>query len=149
MSLKDQLTADMKEAMRQKDKVALSTIRLLKASVQNEEIALGQPLNEEQELTVLSRELKQRRDSLAEFEKAGRDDLTGQLNEEIAVVKRYMPEQLSDEEIRSIVEATIEKVGATQMSDFGKVMGAVMPQVKGKADGNKVNAVVKQLLQEK
>lgn len=149
MSLKDQLTADMKEAMRQKDKVALSTIRLLKASIQNEEIALGQPLNEEQELTVLSRELKQRRDSLAEFEKAGRDDLTGQLTEEIAVVKRYMPEQLSDEEIRDIVAETIEKVNATQMSDFGKVMGAVMPLVKGKADGNKVNAVVKQLLQEK
>ena len=146
MGLKDQLTADMKEAMRNKDKVALTTIRMLKASIQNEEIAQGHDLSAEEELTVLSREVKQRRDSLAEFEKAGRDDLCDQLKEEIAVVQRYMPEQLSYDELFAIVKEVIQEVGASQMSDFGKVMGAVMPKVKGKADGNEVNAIVKEQL---
>lgn len=149
MGLKDQLTADMKEAMRNKDKVALNTIRMLKASVQNEEIALGRSLSEEEELTVLSREMKQRRDSYDEFTKAGRDDLAEQLKEEIAVVQRYLPAQLSEDEIRSLVADAIDSVNATGMSDFGKVMGAVMPKVKGKADGNQVNAMVKEQLQSK
>lgn len=146
MGLKDQLTADMKEAMRSKDKVALTTIRMLKASIQNEEIAQGHPLTEEDELTVLSREVKQRRDSLAEFQKASRDDLCEQLKEEIAVVQRYMPEQLSYDEVFAIVEAAIAEVNALGMSDFGKVMGAVMPKIKGRADGNEVNAIVKEQL---
>ena len=103
-------------------------------------------MNEEEELTVLSREMKQRRDSLNEFEKADRNDLAEKVKVEIAVVEKYLPAQLDEAEIRQIVAGAIEKTGASSSKEFGKVMGAVMPQVKGKADGNQVNAIVKELL---
>lgn len=148
MSLLSTLNDDMKTAMKARDKETLSVIRMLKASIQNEQIKIGQELNAEEELTVLSREMKQRRDSLSEFEKAGRDDLAEKVKGEIAIVEKYLPEQLTEEEIREIVQAAIEKTGATSPKEFGKVMGVVMPQVKGKADGNQVNAVVKELLSE-
>lgn len=146
MSLLATLNEDMKHAMKAKDKETLQVIRMLKAAVQKEQIDAGRDLSDEEELTVLSREMKQRRDSLAEFEKAGRDDLTADVKKEIAIVEKYLPAQLSETEIRDIVKAAIEKTGATSPKEFGKVMGAVMPQVKGKADGNQVNAVVKELL---
>ena len=133
--------------MRAKDKERLAVIRMLKASLQNEEIKVGHELNADEELTILSREMKQRRDSLAEFEKAGREDLSEKVKIEIAIVENYLPAQLSDEEIRQIVAQAIADTGATSAKEFGKVMGAVMPKVKGKADGNQVNAIVKELLQ--
>nr|WP_279381656.1 GatB/YqeY domain-containing protein [Enterococcus sp. DIV2402] len=140
---------DMKTAMKAKEKETLQVIRMLKASLQNEQIKVGRDLTEDEELTVLSREMKQRRDSLTEFEKAGREDLTEKVKGEITIVEQYLPAQLTDEEIRQIVVDAIEKTGATSPKEFGKVMGLVMPQVKGKADGNQVNAVVKELLTEK
>ena len=146
MSLLTTLNEDMKQAMRAKDKETLQVIRMLKASIQNEQIKKGQDLNEEEELTVLSREMKQRRDSLTEFEKADRTDLADKVKKEIVIVENYLPAQLSEEEIRAIVQEAITKTGATSPKEFGKVMGAVMPKVKGKADGNQVNAVVKELL---
>ncbi|MBU5365007.1 GatB/YqeY domain-containing protein [Enterococcus devriesei] len=146
MSLLTTLNEDMKQAMRAKDKESLQVIRMLKASIQNEQIKKGQDLNEEEELTVLSREMKQRRDSLTEFEKADRTDLADKVKKEIVIVENYLPAQLSEEEIRAIVQEAITKTGATSPKEFGKVMGAVMPKVKGKADGNQVNAVVKELL---
>lgn len=133
--------------MRAKDKERLAVIRMLKASLQNEEIKVGHELNADEELTILSREMKQRRDSLAEFEKAGREDLSEKVKIEIAIVENYLPAQLTDEEIRQIVAQAIADTGATSAKEFGKVMGAVMPKVKGKADGNQVNAIVKELLQ--
>lgn len=133
--------------MRAKDKERLAVIRMLKASLQNEEIKVGHELNADEELTILSREMKQRRDSLAEFEKAGREDLSDKVKIEIAIVENYLPAQLTDEEIRQIVAQAIADTGATSAKEFGKVMGAVMPKVKGKADGNQVNAIVKELLQ--
>lgn len=147
MSLLTTLNDDMKTAMRAKDKESLQVIRMLKASVQNEQIKLGRDLNEDEELTVLSREMKQRRDSLAEFEKADRQDLADKVKNEMVIVEKYAPTQLSDEEITEIVKAAIAKTGATSSKEFGQVMGVVMPQVKGKADGNAVNAIVKELLQ--
>ncbi|MGM0237745.1 GatB/YqeY domain-containing protein [Enterococcus sp. AZ103] len=147
MSLLTTLNDDMKTAMRAKDKESLQVIRMLKASVQNEQIKLGRDLNEDEELTVLSREMKQRRDSLAEFEKADRQDLVDKVKKEMVIVEKYSPAQLSNEEITEIVKAAIAKTGATSAREFGKVMGVVMPQVKGKADGNAVNAIVKELLQ--
>ncbi|MGM0124975.1 glutamyl-tRNA(Gln) amidotransferase subunit E [Enterococcus sp. AZ194] len=147
MSLLSTLNDDMKTAMKAKDKETLQVVRMLKAAIQNEQIKAGHDLDNEEELTVLSREMKQRRDSLSEFEKAGRDDLADKVKSEIIIVEKYMPEQLSDEEIRQIVQGAIEKTGATSPKEFGKVMGLVMPQVKGKADGNQVNAIVKELLQ--
>ncbi|EOT30152.1 GatB/YqeY domain-containing protein [Enterococcus saccharolyticus] len=149
MSLLSKLNDDMKTAMKAKEKETLQVIRMLKASLQNEQIKVGRDLTEDEELTVLSREMKQRRDSLTEFEKAGREDLAEKVKGEITIVEQYLPAQLTDEEIRQIVADAIEKTGATSPKEFGKVMGLVMPQVKGKADGNQVNAVVKELLTEK
>lgn len=149
VSLLSKLNDDMKTAMKAKEKETLQVIRMLKASLQNEQIKVGCDLTEDEELTVLSREMKQRRDSLTEFEKAGREDLTEKVKGEITIVEQYLPAQLTDEEIRQIVVDAIEKTGASSPKEFGKVMGLVMPQVKGKADGNQVNAVVKELLTEK
>jgi uncharacterized protein YqeY len=146
MSLLDTLNQDMKQAMKDKDKLKLSVIRLLKASIQNEAIKQGRELNEEEELTVLVREMKQRKDSLQEFEKAGRDDLVTGLNEEIAVLTPYLPKQLSEEELIEIVAQTISETGASSKAEMGKVMGALMPKVKGKADGGLVSRIVQQQL---
>ncbi|SFJ19518.1 hypothetical protein SAMN04487936_101274 [Halobacillus dabanensis] len=147
MTITDRLTQDMKTAMKARDKEKLSTIRMVKASMQNEAIKLGKDsLSEEEELTVLSREVKQRNDSLHEFKEAGREDLVEGLEREIEILQVYMPKQLTDEELKQIVEETVQEVGATSKSDMGKVMSAVMPKIKGKADGSKVNKVVLQQL---
>ncbi|MED1863198.1 GatB/YqeY domain-containing protein [Fictibacillus nanhaiensis] len=146
MSLLKELNQDMKQAMKDKNKQKLSVIRMLKASLQNEAIKLGRELNEEEELTVLVREMKQRKDSLQEFEKAGRDDLVAGLQDEIAVLTPYLPKQLTEEELQEIVAETISEIGATSKADMGKVMGALMPKVKGKADGGLVNRIVQQQL---
>ncbi|EOL43253.1 GatB/YqeY domain-containing protein [Enterococcus caccae] len=149
MSLLTTLNDDIKTAMKSKDKDTLSVLRMLKAAIQNEQIKTNRDLDGEEELSVLSREMKQRRDSLSEFEKAGRDDLADKVKIEITIVEKYMPKQLSDEEIRQIVQRVIDQTGATSSKEFGKVMAAVMPQLKGKADGNQVNTIVKELLQER
>lgn len=149
MSLLTTLNDDIKTAMKSKDKDTLSVLRMLKAAIQNEQIKTSRDLDGEEELTVLSREMKQRRDSLSEFEKAGRDDLADKVKIEITIVEKYMPKQLSEEEIRQVVQMAINKTGATSPKEFGKVMSAVMPEVKGKADGNQVNAIVKELLQDR
>ncbi|MBH0168666.1 MAG: GatB/YqeY domain-containing protein [Bacillota bacterium] len=146
MSLLNDLNQDMKQAMKDKNKQKLSVIRMLKASLQNEAIKQGRELNEEEELTVLVREMKQRKDSLQEFEKAGRDDLVAGLQDEIAVLTPYLPKQLTEEELQEIVAQTISEIGAASKADMGKVMGALMPKVKGKADGGLVNRIVQQQL---
>lgn len=147
MGLVDKLTEDMKSAMKNKEKLRLSVIRMIKAALQNEMIQNGnKPLSESEELTVLSRELKQRKESLEEFKAAGREDLCDQLKEEIIVVENYLPKQLSDDEVEAIVKETIQALGASSAKDFGKVMGKVMPQVKGVADGNAVQQFVKKHL---
>jgi len=146
MSLLERLNNDMKQAMKNKEKDKLSVIRMLKASLQNEALKLRQELTEEEELTVLSRELKQRKDSLNEFANADRTDLVDKIRIEIGYVEAYMPEQLSAEEITSIVKQTIEEVNATSKADMGRVMSALMPKVKGKADGSLVNKLVQQHL---
>ncbi|GLB58254.1 GatB/YqeY domain-containing protein [Cytobacillus sp. NCCP-133] len=146
MSLLERLNEDMKQAMRNKEKEKLTVIRMIKASLQNEAIKFGEELNEEQELTVLSREVKQRKDSLHEFEKAGREDLVEKIRTELQYVELYMPKQLSEEEVSKIVAETVEETGASSKADMGKVMAAIMPKVKGKADGSLVNKLVQQHL---
>lgn len=146
MSLLEQLNQDMKEALKNKEKVKLSVIRMLKAALKNEEIKLQRTLTEEDVLTVLSREMKQRKESLEEFTKAGREDLVQQLEEEIEILKTYMPEQLSEEELKELISQTIAETGASSMADMGKVMGAIMPKVRGKADGALVNRLVREML---
>ncbi|MCM3412573.1 GatB/YqeY domain-containing protein [Metabacillus litoralis] len=147
MSLLDHLNQDMKQAMKNKEKEKLVVIRMVKAALQNEAIKLGNnELSAEEELTVLSRELKQRKDSLQEFKNADRLDLVEKTQAEIDVLVKYMPEQLSEEEVAEIVKQTISEVNATSKADMGKVMGALMPKVKGKADGSLVNKLVQQHL---
>ncbi|MCA1058004.1 GatB/YqeY domain-containing protein [Rossellomorea aquimaris] len=147
MSLLNRLNDDMKQAMKNKEKEKLSVIRMLKASLQNEAIKHGkQELSEDEELTVLSREVKQRKDSLQEFQNAGRYDLVEKIQTELTYVEIYMPKQLSEEEVSAIVQQTVAEVGATSKADMGKVMGAIMPKLKGKADGALVNKLVLQHL---
>jgi uncharacterized protein YqeY len=146
MSLKEKLNNDMKNAMKSKEKEKLTTIRMVKASIQNEEIKLRHELTEDEELTVLSREVKQRKESLEEFEKAGRADLVEKIKGEISVLEIYLPQQLSEEEVRTIIKETIEAVGATSKKDMGKLMQALMPKVKGKVDGKLVNKIASELL---
>jgi uncharacterized protein YqeY len=146
MSLVDQLTEDMKTAMKAKDKETLSVVRMVKSSLSNEQIKLGHDLTADEELAVLSREMKQRVEELESYKDAGRDDLVSDIQGQIDVLKKYMPEQLSEDEVVAIVKETIASVGATSKADLGKVMGALMPKVKGKADGKLVNTTVQSLL---
>lgn len=145
MTLLDQLNQDMKAAMKEKDREKLATIRMLKSAVQNKELAEGE-LSEEDELQVLSKEKKQRLQSIEEFKAAGRDDLVEKTEKEVAVVDAYLPKQLSEEEVRAIVQETIEESGASSMKDMGKVMPAVMAKVQGQADGGTVSSLVKEEL---
>ncbi|WP_440602566.1 GatB/YqeY domain-containing protein [Bacillus sp. GB_SG_008] len=146
MSLLGRLNDDMKQAMKNKEKEKLTVIRMVKAALQNEEIKLQHSLLEDEELTVLTREVKQYKDSLLEFEKAGREDLVDKLKSEIQILETYLPEQLTEEELAAVIQQVISEVGAASKADMGKVMSAVMPKVKGKADGSQVNRLVSQLL---
>ena len=146
MSLLEQLTSDMKEAMKAKDKVTLGVVRMVKASVSNEQIKLGHDLTADEELAVLSREMKQRVEEMESYKDADRADLSEEIQGQIDVLKRYMPAQMSEEEVVAIVKETIAEVGASSKADLGKVMGALMPKVQGKADGKLVNTTVQSLL---
>lgn len=147
MSLLERLNEDMKSAMKNKEKERLSVIRMIKSSLQNEAIKLGKSqLSDDEEMTVLSREVKQRKESLQEFKKAGRQDLVEKTEKELAVVSQYLPQQLSEDELRQIIRQTISEVQATSRKDMGKVMAAVMPKVKGRADGSLVNQIVQKEL---
>ncbi|MEH7727161.1 GatB/YqeY domain-containing protein, partial [Bacillus altitudinis] len=130
---------------REKDK--LIVIRMVKASLQNEAIKLKKDsLTGDEELTVLSREIKQRKDSLHEFSKANRLDLVDKVQKEIDILDVYLPEQLSEEELQAVVKETIAETGASSKADMGKVMSAIMPKVKGKADGAVINRLVSEQL---
>lgn len=146
LTVLEELNQDMKVAMKAKDRESLTTIRMLKSALQNEQINKGDELTEDEELTVLAREKKQRVESLNEFKDADRKDLVGKLEKELSIVDQYLPEQLSEQEIFQIVRDTVEQTGADSMKDMGKVMGAVLPKVKGKADGSLVSSIVKQEL---
>ncbi len=149
MTLLDRLNQDMIKAMKEKDKETLGVIRMVKASIQNESIKLGQEhLTEDEELTILSRELKQRKESLKEFNAAGREDLVNKIQTEIHILQEYMPKQLSNDELEEMVEQVIQEVNATSMKDMGKVMGKVMPLTKGKADGSQIKEIVERKLNE-
>lgn len=146
MSLNDRLNEDMKQAMKSQDKFRLSVIRMVRSSIKNIEIDQRKTLDDQEVLDVLNREIKQRRDSLQEFEKAGRQDLVDQMKHELDILADYMPKQLSEDEVKAIVQQTIQEVGASSKADMGKVMGALMPKVKGLADGKLVNQIVQQTL---
>ncbi|AIQ13964.1 GatB/YqeY domain-containing protein [Paenibacillus durus] len=147
MNLSERLNEDMKQAMKSKDKFKLSTIRMVRSTIKNLEIEFKRTLDDNEVLDILSREIKQRKDALQEFEKAGRDELAASNKAEIEIIAQYLPEQLSEEEIKVIVQQTIQETGASSKNDMGKVMSALMPKVKGRADGKLVNQAVLQFLQ--
>ena len=149
MSLKETLLQDLKVAMKEKDTIRKNTIQLVRAGVLQIEKDNHVELDDEGVLDVVAKELKKRRDSLPEFEKSGRTDLIDNLNKEIEVLLGYLPEQLTEDEIKKIVEETIAETGASSMKDMGKVMGAVSPKVKGRADDRVVSGYVKELLSKK
>lgn len=147
ISLSDKLVEDQKEAQRARDRFRLSVIRMLRAELQNSAIAKKDPLNAEEELAVLSREVKKRQESIEDYRKANRQELLDDLKREIEILKKYLPEQLSEEELESMVREAISETGAETKRDIGKVMGMLMPRVKGKADGNVVRRMVEEKLQ--
>ncbi|WP_199618725.1 GatB/YqeY domain-containing protein [Paenibacillus alkalitolerans] len=146
MNLSERLNEDMKQMMKSGDKFALSVIRMIRSSVKNVEIDQRRTLSDEEVLDILTREMKQRKDALQEFEKAGREDLADTAKAEIEVIQRYMPQPLTEHELQAIVQETIQEVGASSKSDMGKVMSALMPKVKGRAEGRLVNETVQRLL---
>jgi hypothetical protein len=146
MRLSEQLNEDMKTAMRSQDKFRLSVIRMLRAAVKNAEIDSKHALDDQEVEAILAKELKQRQDSLLEFEKAGRQDLVDHVKAEIEIISRYLPEPFSEEEIAELVEQAIRDTGAATKADMGKVMAVLMPKVKGRADGKLVNRIVQQRL---
>lgn len=146
MSLKERLSNDMKEAMIQKDKVRKDTIQMIRAGILQVEKDKQISLEDDAIAEVLSKELKTRKESLAEFEKSGRTDLIDSVKREIEIVSSYMPKQMTESEVEALVQEAIVKTGASSQKDMGKLMKELMPLVKGKADGNLVNTIVKKLL---
>jgi uncharacterized protein YqeY len=147
MNLSERLNEDMKQAMKNQDKFKLSVIRMIRSAVKNTEIELRRSLDDSEVLDIINREVKQRKDSLQEFEKAGREDLAEKVKAELDIINEYLPKQLSEEELIAIVKQTIQQTGASSKADMGKVMSALMPTVKGRADGKIVNTLVQQFLQ--
>jgi len=147
MGLKDRLDEDLKKAMRERDVLRRSVLRLIRSEVHNEEIALQKPLDDDGIIGVLSRQVRQRRESIYEFRKGQREDLVQREEDELAVLQEYLPPQLTAEELMALVQGAIREMGAQGPGDKGKVMGKLMPQVKGKAEGSAVNEVVSKLLE--
>ena len=146
MSLKDQITEDMKAAMRAKDSERLGAIRLLQAAIKQREVDERIELDDAQVLAVLDKMIKQRRDSLVQFEAAGREDLAEQERYEIDICQDYLPSALSESEIAALIAAAIATSGAIDMKDMGRVMAILKPQVQGRADVGAISALVKQRL---
>ena len=144
--LKRQLQTALKDAMRAKDRQRRDAIRLLNSAIKQVEIDSRSPLDDAGVMQVLQREAKKHRETIAELESADRSDDAGDARYELSVVEAFLPQPLDDAELRRIVEAAVAQTGANSMKDMGKVMGAVMPSVRGRADGKRVSALVRACL---
>ncbi len=144
--LQDKVADDLRQAQKSGDKTRVTVLRLVKAGVKNAEIAQGAPIGDAGVIDVITREVKQHRESITEFTKGNRQDLVAKEEAELATLLEYLPKQLSREEVVAIVHQVIEQVGATGPGDKGKVMSQLMPQLKGRADGREANDVVTELL---
>lgn len=147
MALKERLANDLKEAMKTKDQLRKDVITMIRSDIKQIEVDKRIELGDDGIIEIVSRQVKQRRDALEEFQKGGREDLVEQTQQELKILMEYLPEQLSEAEIERIVGETIDEVGASSIKEMGKVMAAVMPKLKGRADGKIVNQIVKQRLQ--
>jgi len=146
MTLKETLSAAMTDAMKARDETRKVPLRLVMAAIKEAEIESQAELKDEDVLRLIQKEVKSRTESIADAEKAGREDLVATAQAEMAVLQEYLPAALSSEELEGIVKETIAEVGASSMGDMGKVMQAVMPKVQGKAEGGQVNQLVRKLL---
>jgi len=146
MSIKDQLMVDLKEAMKQKQKLRKSVITMLRAAIKQVEVDKRVELSDEEVIDIIATQVKQKRSVIDEFLKGGREDLADEARAEISVLEKYLPEQLSEDELKTLISGVISEVNATSMKDMGKVMGIVNPQVKGRADGKTVSQIVKGFL---
>ena len=146
MALKEKLAQDLKDAMREKDAIRKNVVQLIRSSILQIEKDNKLTLDDDGVLDVIAKQLKQRRDSLPDYEKSGREDLISQLKTEMAILMEYLPAQLSHEELEQIVKQAVAETGASSMKDMGRVMAAVMPKTKGRADGKEINSIVKNLL---
>ncbi|NBG87939.1 GatB/YqeY domain-containing protein [Isachenkonia alkalipeptolytica] len=146
MNLKEKLTVDLKTAMKEKNKVKKDVITMIRSDIKQWEVDKRQDVSDEEVIQIISKQVKQRKDSIEDFEKSGREDLVEQNRKEIEILQTYLPKQLTEEEIRGIVKEAIEKVQPESKSDMGKIMGMVMPQVKGRGDGKLVNKIVNEEL---
>ncbi|KYO65166.1 GatB/YqeY domain-containing protein [Thermovenabulum gondwanense] len=147
MSIKDVLTEDMKRALKEGEKEKLSVIRMARAAILNEEKNRLHELDDGEVIEVLSREVKKLRENKEEYERLNRPDVAAQLEREIDILLSYLPQQLTEEEIEEIARQVIYETGANSVKDMGRVMTAIMPKVKGRADGRVVNQIVKKLLE--
>ena len=146
MSLKEQIKADIKDAMRAKDTAKRDTLRNLSAAIKQIEVDERKDLTDSEVEAILTKYAKQREDALTQFKEAGRDDLVEKEQAELEIVRAYLPEPLTDEELSAMVKEIIAQVGATSMKDMGKIMGAVKSKAGSRADGGKVNKLVKEIL---
>jgi uncharacterized protein YqeY len=146
MSLKQRINEDMKTAMRAKDQARLESIRMLMAAIQRREVDERITLDDIQIMAVIEKMIKQSRDAVDQFAKGGRQDLVDKENRDIAILKAYLPEPLSEAEIDKLIEAAIAEAGATSVKDMGKVVGSLKPKLQGRADMGKVSGKVKQRL---
>lgn len=145
-TLADAIRSDMTEAMRAGDRTRRDTLRLLIAALDNARIAAGRDLDDGEAVAALQREARQRRDSIAEYRKGGRDDLVRREEDELAIIAAYLPDELTEDELRAAVEEAIAEAGASGPGDLGKVMGPLMARVRGRADGRRVNELVRERL---
>ncbi len=146
MSLKQRIMEDMKEAMKAKDTARVSTLRLLLSEIKNKEIDKRGELSDDEVLAVIQKAVKQRRESIEQYKKAGREDLAEKESKELEILESYLPQPLTEEELEAIIDEAIKEVGATSPRDMGKVMKVVMPKVRGRADGKVVNQKVREKL---
>ncbi|HHF7345233.1 MULTISPECIES: GatB/YqeY domain-containing protein [Legionella] len=143
MTIKDRLSNDLKDAMRARDKKTLDTLRLVTAAVKQVEVDERIVVDEERMLVILDKLAKQRKESIAQFQAAGRDDLVAQEQFELDLISQYLPEPLSEADIEALIAQALADVGAEKMSDMGKVMAQLKPQLQGRADMSKVSAMIK------
>jgi len=144
--MKEKIMIDLKNAMKNQNKELLNVVRMVKGAIQLEEINLKRELNDEEVVSVISKQIKIRKETVSELEKANREDLLKQTQKEIEILEKYMPEMMSEEEINKVLDSIFAEVNPTSAADIGKVMGKVSPLLKGKADMSLVNKLVKERL---
>ncbi len=146
MSILQNIESDLKIAIKNKDEIVVSTLRMLKSDIAYEKARGSEDLSEEQVLEIVNRAAKRRKESITEYEKADRDDLAEKERTELAIVQRYLPAQMSDTEIESAIDDIISSMGEVSQRDFGKIMGQLMNDLKGKADGARVKSILQKKL---